>query len=477
MPVEGGGTPTILGTDSPQGESKADPPFNRPVGTGAGPSALSQDSIFKTAQQQISSELQGQIDPLQNQIGTLGTQENRAVGQIGSMFDKLQPTVNQGVVAVSDSYNQAQITENSIFTQAQANINQLKQNRAAEAQQMAQNIGGPVAVGEFTAGFDPAAQALTYLGAGQQLHTLGYAQAGVQEASAFASQVFPLLRTEETAKARNYFEDQIKTLRENINDLNKSKTTLTNTRYNELKQQQLQHNLDQARLNLDKLNNKRTYGLQVKQYHADQIKANRDWNASKRTLNLDERRVTLAEKGFATQEADITGKYKGKPTLAAKALTAKDKATMATLDITKQQLTLRKEELAKSSALAQKKLAADQKVTWAAYVDAAVDPKAGKSIPVSHTVAIDQIQAYKDPKNSWYDKKTGKYYHTITTHETAPSDPITSPQGLYEYLLAHGVGKGFAVTAVKNRLGVTWWKPGMKSQSEVAGAISDALPG
>lgn len=422
------------------------------------PAPLDQAAILKAAQGQVDTELKGQIDPLQNQIGNLGTSENRAVAGVGSLFDAIQPTVDKSAAAVSDSYAGAQSAESQIFTAANAAMNKMKQDRASQAQQLAQQMGGPVAIGEFTAGFDPAAEALANLGAGQQLHTLGYAQAGEQQAQAFSGQVFPVMRTEQTAQARSYYEDQIKATRQKIDDLNSQRGGLVNTRLNDLTKQQLDYQLQQHQQALDKLNADRTFTLSSKTAKLDQIKANRDWQATLTTMRHDQERIDLSKRQFALTEGKLTGTYKGLPTIDKQSLDASDRRSMAALNITKDELLLRKQTLAASEALAKKKFAADQQVTWNAYVDAAINPHPGKSVQQSHAVEITSVQALKDPKNSWFDSKTGKYYHAVTTHEVITTQPITDPDRLYQYLRAHHLPPSVAANKV------TLLHPGWKAK-------------
>lgn len=427
------------------------------------PQPLDQAAILAAAKGQVNTELQGQIDPLQNQIGTLGGQQTRVIGDIGAMFDHIQPTVDKSAAAVTDSYQGAQDAQHQIFSAATIAMNKMKQDRAQQAQQLAQQMGGPVAVGEFTAGFDPASEALANLGAGSQLHTLGYAQAGEQQAQAFAGQVFPLVRTEQTAQARQYYEDQIKSTQAKIDDLNSQRGALVNTRLNDLTKQNLDYQLQQHQQALDKLNADRTFGLQTRQAKADSLKAGHDWQATLTTLKHDEERIALAKRQFELSQGKLTGTYKGLPTIDKQNLDAQDKRSMALLNLSAEQLTLRKQQLATSESLAKKQFAANQQVTWNSYVDAAVNPHPGKSVQQSHAVEIQYTQALKDPKNSWYDSKTGKYYHAVTTHEVITTQPITDPKGLYEFLLSHNVPKNVALSKVRTRLAVPDWSPGQKT--------------
>lgn len=519
-----GGTTTPAPKAAPAGTAApADAPAAADTGTEdtgfSLPAPLTQDQILQQAQDEVNAELNSQINPLQNQIGTLQTQSNRVQGDIGAMFSALQPTVDSGVKAVSDAFNGAEQAQNQIFTAAQTNINQIRQSRAAEAQKLAQQMGGPVAVGEFTAGIDPAQEALTYLGAGSQLHTLGYAQAGVQEAAQFAGQVFPLLRTEQTAQARAYYEDKISTIQSQIDDLNASRTSLTNSRLADLTQQNLQYELQANQEKLDQINSNRQFQLQSNQARLDQLNANRqfrqsrlqaerdqlnadrtfqlqkkqsardqanatrqynlskkqlaldakkathDWQATLRTFRDTERQIKDSETQLAFDRAGITGTYQGKPTMAARTLTRQENHDAAVLGLDKREFRLRQHQLKIQATLAEKKLRADKEVEWNALLDAATNPTAGKSVQVSHVMELPSaLAAMKDPKNSWvlHRKDGDHYYHVVTTHEIINTQPIHNPQALYQFLRAHDVPSSIALAKVRLKLGLPKWKPGQK---------------
>src|SRR5215471_2782050 len=166
------------------------------------PAPQSDDALRKTAASQVDLEINQSVAPIQSQIATATDRENKSLDQVAGMFNALQPVVDQSAQAVQTGYDQAQSQEKAIFTQAQANLQKMRANRAQDAQNMAQMIGGPVAMDEWTQPYDQATEDLTNLGAGQQLHTLVYAQAGEQEAQQFAGQVMPLVRTEQMASVR-----------------------------------------------------------------------------------------------------------------------------------------------------------------------------------------------------------------------------------------------------------------------------------
>lgn len=407
------------------------PPNTLPPGTPP-PTPDPTDPAFTQAQTQVQSEIDAQTQPLQGQIDALSTQRDRTVGAVGATFENLQPTVNQSAADVQTSYDNAQTAQSNIFAAANARMNALKQSRAQDAQRLAQEIGGPVAVSEFTSGWDPAIASLVNLGAGEQLHTLGYAQAGEQQAQAFAGQVFPVLRTEEEAKARNYFEDQIKTIRGRIDDLNGQKSTLVDSRYNDLHQQQLQHDLQTAQLNLDR------------------VKANRDWQATLRTLKNDEARITLSKKQFGLDTKKTAADIK--------LATAAEKRQAAALGLSTQQFKANQAHLAASQKLNNKKLAAAQKVTWAEYLDAAVNPQPGKTVTVTRAVPVSAAQALRGGSDAYKDPSSPTGYSKLQKIEqTATTAPITQPGDLVDYLIAHGVPKNIAVNMVKTRLRMPNW--------------------
>src|SRR5262245_2383437 len=199
------------------------------------PAPMTDAQLHKTAADQINLEINQSVAPIQSQIQIAQAREDKALGQVGGMFDALQPVVQQAGQAMQSAYDQAQSQQNSIFATAQSNLLQLRGHQAADAQAMAQRIGGPVAMDQFTQPFDDAATDLTYLGAGQQLHTLAYAQAGIQQAQQFAGQVFPLVRTEQMATVRQQYEDQITDYQNQITALQSQKGAQINKRYTDLR--------------------------------------------------------------------------------------------------------------------------------------------------------------------------------------------------------------------------------------------------
>jgi hypothetical protein len=391
--------------------------------------------ITSAAEAQVQAELQGQISPLEGRVGSLETDRDRALKDIAAMFGNIQPSVDAAAQNVQASYNQATAAQSNIFAAANQRMSELRQSRAQEAQAMAQQMGGPVAIGEFTESVTPHQTALAQLGAGSMLHGLAYAQAGVQQANAFAGNVFPLIRTEETAKGRQYYEDQIKTIEDEITDLKQTKTSKVNAKANEM------------------LVREREFALQKSQQALEKLKANRDWKATIRTLKNDEARLDMAEEQFALQQAGVTGEYKGKPTLAAKQLTAEEKRSAAAMGLSEREFQLRKAELTKSATLKNKQLAAAQRATWAEYLDAAVNPQPGKTVTTTRAVPVPPELAIQGKGGNVYkdaSSPTG-YSKLVKTEDTVTTQPITNPHALVEFLMSHNVPKKIAVNMVKNR--------------------------
>jgi hypothetical protein len=447
------------------------------------PAPMSDAELRKQAASQVGLEIDQSVAPIQSQIGIAQADEQKALGQVSGMFDALQPVVQQGASAVQASYDQAISQENSVFSTAQSQLQQLRSNRAADAQSMAQKVGGPVAIGDWTAPFDNAATDLTYLGAGQQLHTLAYAQAGEQSAQQFAGQIFPLVRTEQMATVRTQFEDQIKDYQDQITALQSQKGAQVNKRYNDLRTQELQYSLNRAQYQLSKLDDQRNYNLEVKKAKADKTTADRtykldkqkfnldkttaahdykvaqenfgldktkaghDYEIAKRTANTADRQVDLAFKNYkldlakyveAVDEASGSTST-GKKTLAALERDDQVDQAAATLGLSNKELAEKKAEFAASSAIETKKMKTDQSTEWVDLLENAVNPQPGKTYTHSQEEEINATAALSDTSGTVYTRtdNDGKthYYKRVSVTETTPAmEAITDPTRLVDYL-------------------------------------------
>lgn len=469
------------------------------------PQPLTDDALRKQAASQVDAEIKSQVDPLQTQIAAAGRNQEGALTQVGKTFADIQPTVTDSAGRVADSYAAAEANQKSIFDQAQSQLSQLQQGRASEAQRMAQELGAPVAVGDFTRPFDNAQTDLTYLGAGQQLHTLAYAQAGTQQAETFAGQVFPVMRTEAETQVRRQFAEEIKTLQDQLTAVKSQRGAQVNARYSEMRQNELQYRIQVVQQQQARLDSQRNYNLQVKNAKSARIDANRQYHLDNQQLQLDVKKrldalaqthydEKLADKTFALElkkygltksdfdlrQGIALGTIGGKPTLETTKTTAdiasqkrQDALTAKSLGISAQELQLKKDQLRIQTGLANKKLKVERRGDIYELIEAALNPKPGGTITRTVKVAApapsfgqaipkDYIQV---PVSQEF--PTG-YARLRDVKEPAHvTEPITDPTALVNYLTATGFAtQAEAVQAVKARmqpLGLpTTWKFGEK---------------
>lgn len=407
------------------------------------------------ATSQVGGEIDAKEAPLRTQVSDLQGRETSTLQKIGDMFGTLQPYVSGAAQNVANSYDQAFTAAQGIFNAATQHLNEFKQSRAQEAQALAQKIGGPVSVGEFTAGVLPQMEQLAMTAPNSLLHMLGNAQAGVQEANAFSGRVFPLVRTEAEANARNTFESNIKDLNSQIDALEGSKQGEINGRVNDLLTSERQFQLNQNQLGLDKL------------------KAGRDWQATLRSLKNDDARLALARKQFGIQEAGVTGTYKGKPTQSAIKLSNQEMQAAARLKISEATLRERIQHNTETESIQRQRVQINQEHNAMAIVDAATG--GNHPVTITHRVNLDQSQgatAMALGKTDVHrDSKTGKYYRyekvsmTPTQlvgagYELPGNAPITDPQRLYDLLRGAQIPAPMALKVVRAKTGINDFSPG-----------------
>lgn len=401
--------------------------------------------LRQAAADQVGSEVAGEVAPYQTQVGTLQGRETTSLANIGKMFEGLQPIVSGGAAAVSQSYDAAKASENEIFQQAGARLNSLRQSRAAEAQKLAQEMGGPVALGEFTGSVDPSIESFIPTAAGSMLHTLADAQAGVQESQAFAGKVFPALRVEEEANARNSFEEKISELQNTIAQIRASTTGRTNSRLNEL------------------LQGEREFELQKAQSDLEKVKADRDWEATKKSLALDTARVNLAKQQFGIQQAGVTGTYKGKPTLASRSLSVQEKQAAAKLGLSEAQYQLAVAKAQHQAAVDDRGLDIKQQGNAIKLIDSATGSGGAATITQRHYLTSAQaLQMLDNPKLHIQGKVGGKDTKYWINEDVKVNTGTTThdPNQLYQMLLGANIPKSMAQNLVKTKLGLPDWTPG-----------------
>lgn len=418
------------------------------------------DELTKLAGSQIDTEITGSTAPLQTQVSDLQGRETSTLQKIGDMFGTLQPYVTGEADKVQSAYDTGFKATQSIFNTAQQRMAQLKNQRAQEAQAMAQEIGGPVAVGEFTSAVLGPEQELASTAPNVLLHSMANAEAGTQEARAFSGKVFPLVRTEQEANARGFFENQIKDLNAQIATLEASKSGKKNDRLNELLQQE------------------RTFALNQNQGALDKLKANRDWQATLRSLHNDDQRLSMAKDYAKLQKAGVTGVYNGKPTLAAVKASISEKQAAQRLNLSEAALMEKIRHSNETEAVARQRLSNQTQKNAMAILDHAFNPSSSATLTISKRVPTTAAKGYFD-KNARRDPKTKQWYtyvkQTMTPQQATAQGynlggdtPITDPQDLYNLLVGSGTPPSMALKLVRTRTQVGDFKPGQQSNFDTA---------
>jgi len=418
--------------------------------------SVSDDTLRTQAASQVDASIKASTDPLYRQQSDLQGRETQAIGQIGGMFDQLQPVVEGEAGAVQSSYDAANQASQSIFEAAQQRMDQLRQQRANEAQTLSQQIGGPVAVNEFTAAVDPDQTALASIAPNSLLHGLANAQAGTQQARAFSERVFPAMRTEQIANARNTFESQIDDLRKQIDSITSQRGTLIDQKLTDLQTAQKDWDLKQAQLKLD------------------QLKADRDWEATKRQLHNDDIRLKISQKQFGLSEAGVTGKYQGRTTVQAAKIAADTKLAARRMNLSVAQYN----DLVRHRLVTESQ--GNQRITNAAQKNAMaiIDKVTGRTngaLNMNKHIELTPAQAHhlmrSNPNIYAVHKKDGiHYYYDKTVHlspeqaERTYGSGIKDPQGLYDTLIGAGIPRSMALQTVRAKTQISNFTPGQHVQ-------------
>jgi hypothetical protein len=455
-------------------------------------SSYANDPVYQRTAAEVAAEIAAASAPIERQIGQAQADQAGALQRIGNTFGALQPSVEGATQWVGQQYDQALGAEQSIYQAANQRLADMRAQRAGEAQRMAQMMGGPVAVGEFTAGVEPQQQYYAQSGAGQLLHSLGMAEAGKQEAAAFSGKVFPLLRTEQEADVTSSFAKQISELRGKLGDLQSQRTSAINSRF------------------FDRQDAERKYQLDVKQQQLDKVKADRDWKATLKSLAADSARLKLAQAESKRADAVLTGKYKNKPTQAAIStaaqiandkkqtklrereinatvtnMTANQRIEAQKLGLSERELAARIWDMQNTSKLKAVQLGNDQRELAMNIIDQAVSPTPGKAIKQTVVTEVDRLtaltnkKAYTIPAEQSPD---GKTHYLIDREVQVPGTSIPAvqdPEKLYEILVGFQIPPSMAEKLVETKLGAPSFTPGKTnySKSEMASMPFSQLRG
>lgn len=399
----------------------------------------SQDALRQIAESQVAGDIQGQVSPYEAEIGSAKRREQWALGDVSKMFSTLQPYVSQAANKVGESWQQATAGQSQIFDSAQQRLAALKQGRAAEAQAIAQEIGGPVGMTEFMKATAGAEEALPMVTGNSLLHGLGMAEAGTQEAQAFAGKVFPALRVETQAKARNFYEDQIKTAEQQIASIKSGAKGKQNERYNELLTAERTYAQGQA-----------TLGLQKTQ-------AAHDWVATKAGIAQENKRIQMAQDQFKqTQDlAKTTEAHRHGETV--KAETAQEKQFQKTYGLNVRQQRAAEKQAATAKVAASRQTATEL-IDWM-VTGHSTDVKRSTDIPVAAPPRGKIPKGYyhysvPDPKHPKGPKIQQWFYRSETTTTQQDRAPVKDPYQVVDFLIAEKIPRAMAVTLVRTKFGL-----------------------
>jgi hypothetical protein len=439
-------------------------------------SSYANDPIYQRTAAEVAAEMAAASAPIERAIAGTQADQDRALAGIGNLFSGLQPQVEESTRWVGQQYDQALTAETGIYQAANQRLSQMREQRASDAQKMAQMMGGPVAVGEFTAGVEPNQQYYAQTGAGQLLHSLALAQAGKQEAAAFSGKVFPLLRTEQEADARSVFGKRIADLRGSLSDLQSQKTSAINSRFFERQKAEREYELDKQTMELNK------------------VKADRDWKATLKSLAQDNAKLKLAQAESRRADSILTGKYKGKPTQAAvgqaaqikqaqkdaklrekeinasiQNMTANQKLEAQRLGLSERELAVRSWEIQNSGKLKSVQLGNEQRELAMNIIDQAMSPGTGKSA-IKQTVVteVDRRTALTNKKAYGITGPDGetRYFLDRTVQLPGSSIPaVQDPAKLYEILVGFQIPPNMAEKLVETKLGAPNFEPGKVNYS------------
>jgi hypothetical protein len=451
-------------------------------GGGGGSGPPTPQSLASQASSEVGIQIGNEEAPYRTQIGDAQAAMANALSGLDKMFGNILPYVQSSAQRVGDFYNAGLAEEKAVWSTATARLDQLRSQRAAEAQAMAQQTGGPVPLDAFTSPLNTSLAEMPHAQAGGILRSMGLAQGGVQEAQAFAGRVFPLLQTEQHEQIRMQFQQRINDLQDEINRIEAQKTERTQTRLDELQQQERDYKLEQDKLALQKL------------------QAQRDWLNDQETQRQNRLRL-------ANERANLLGYTEGryrdaqgrihtwrKPTLAATqtGLDAQQKAAALAEDVrshqagealTDRQITV--SAVNKTAALRQNQQVMQQNYrdTAAKYMDAVQNPG---------TETVTQTKYFIVPPGQYQNLTTaqqgatisrqltaaeasaalgrpaaaGVYHFQVKSTTEAISHPvIQNPTDMYQFLVGKAIPRPIAAEMVRRRFGLPAdWKPGSAAQ-------------
>jgi hypothetical protein len=243
---------------------------------------------------EIDAALSQELRPMNEALVQARADETADDADINKLFQGILPFAQAGANEVETSYDEAYNRALDIGQQTGEQLTDLRGARQDEAMQLAQTIGGGVNMADFTQGVDVEQAMFKQQVAGDLLLTLAEAEAGAQEANAFATQVLPLVQTENINQIHRDYNRQITGIQREIADIKASRGDRVNARFTEL------------------LADEREFALAKTQQ-------DRDWKVAQQSLKNEAQRLEMER----TQLYGVD--KKGNLTLDGKALALQDK--------------------------------------------------------------------------------------------------------------------------------------------------------
>ena len=263
---------------------------------------------LESVTQEIQSQIAAQTAPLESMAAGYGNAENRAIEQLNQLYAGIMPFVQGSAERVASQYGATTAAQQGIFNQAYQRMNDLRGQRAAEAQALAQQIGAPVPLDSYTQGLDIERQVFAPESAGDLLHGQGLAQAGVQEAEAFAGKVFPLHQVRMQNETHQYFRDKIWELNQQIANIKSQSSSIISKEFKDRQLQYYQLQLDRTQLLYDQWKSKQDVKFRQKEFaltKRQQLKAEKQQKfenvMTKKGFLLEKQRFNAQKLQFAQQ--------------------------------------------------------------------------------------------------------------------------------------------------------------------------------
>lgn len=418
--------------------------------------APSASDLAKQAADETNQAISQETSPYNVDISNLRGAEGSALADLDKTYGNVLPYVKDAAQFVGDYYDKGIKQEGAIYDAAIARLNQYFGTQAAYAQSVAQKIGGPVSLESFTAPLNYSMFEAPMAAAGGLLRANALAQGGVQEAAAFAGKVFPLLNMEQKAQLRSSYEGQISSIQKEIDRIRAGASGRTQTRLEQLQEQQHQYQLDQARLQLDRLNAERNWKIQQAQLANQKQQLAQDKIATMGYYD----KVWRDKQGklHTSRIYTLAGQTQQDTVAAQKASQAETtRHDIAGEALTQAQINASKANQAAAEKHNQQVITINQKDAAGKYIDALLTP-GQQTVTYTRYDKLTAEQAAGQNKANLIPDGHGGWYKATKVTVPVKAATMSNPSDIYYFLVSHGIPQGIAKAAVQNRFQLpdTW---------------------